>query len=115
MQALEDLRVKLQSKGKHLILSAPHTQPMLVMTNSGFIERLGEENVCPDVTAALARAREILGLPVVMELAEPHEALHTERKTVESVRRELAETLARAQSILKTLDRASEEATDKTL
>ena len=115
LQALEDLRVKLQAKGKHLILSAPHTQPMLVMTNSGFIERLGEENVCPDVTAALARAREILGLPVVMELAEPHEALHTERKTVESVRRELAETLARAQSILKTLDRASEEATDKTL
>ena len=48
-----------------------------------------------------------------MELAEPHEALHTERQTVESVRRELAETLERAQSILKTLDRASENATKK--
>ena len=107
LQALEDLRLKLRAKGKHLILSAPHTQPLLVMTNAGFIERLGVENVCPDVTAALARAREILGLPAVMELAEPHEALHTERQTVESARRELAETLERAQRILKTLDRAN--------
>jgi SulP family sulfate permease len=107
LQALEDLRLKLRAKGKHLILSAPHTQPLLVMTNAGFIERLGVENVCPDATAALARAREILGLPAVMELAEPHEALHTERQTVESARRELAETLERAQRILKTLDRAN--------
>lgn len=114
LQALEDLRLKLRAKGKHLILSAPHTQPLLVMTNSGFIERLGEENVCPDITAALARAREILGLPAVMELAEAHEALHIERQTVESVRKELAETLERAQSILKTLDRASEDSTRKT-
>jgi len=83
------------------------------MTNSGFIDRLGKENVCPDVTAALARAREILGLPAVMELAEPHEALHSERQTVEGVRKELAETLERAQSILKALDRASENAPDK--
>jgi SulP family sulfate permease len=113
LQALEDLRIKLHSKGKHLILSAPHTQPLVVMTNSGFIERLGEENVCPDITAALARAREILGLPPVSELPEPHEALHIERQTVETVRKELAETLDRAQSILKALDRASEEAARK--
>lgn len=109
LQALEDLRVKLKAKGKHLILSAPHTQPIVVMTNSGFIERLGNENVCPDITAALARARKILGLPPVAELPEPHETLHTERRTVESARKELAEVLDRAQSILKTLDRESEE------
>lgn len=113
LQALEDLRVKLQAKGKHLILSAPHTQPLVVMTQSGFIDRLGTENVCPDVTAALARAREILGLPAVEELAEPHEALHTERRTVESARRELAETLERAQSILKTLERENGESSSK--
>ena len=111
LQALEDLRLKLRAKGKHLILSAPHTQPLVVMTNSGFIDRLGEENVCPDITAALARAREILGLSPVIELCEPHEALHTERQTVETARRELAEALDRAQSILKTLDRASEATT----
>jgi SulP family sulfate permease len=112
LQALEDLRLKLRAKGKHLILSAPHTQPLLVMTNSGFIDRLGVENVCPDVTAALARAREILGLPAIVELAEPHEALHTERQTVESARLELAETLTRAQSILKTLERANQNSSE---
>ncbi len=63
LQALEDLHAKLKAKGKHLILSAPHTQPLLVMQQSGFLDRLGPENVSPDVTAALARARELLGLP----------------------------------------------------
>lgn len=113
LQALEDLRIKLRAKGKHLILSAPHTQPMVAMTNSGFVDRLGEQNVCPDITAALARAREILGLPPVAELPEPHEALHTERQTVETARKELAEALDRAQGILKTLDRASENGNGK--
>ncbi len=110
LQALEDLRSKLHAKGKHLILSAPHTQPLVVMTNSGFIDRLGEANVCPDITAALARAREILGLAPVAEPAEPHEVLRIERQTVETARKELAEALDRAQSILKTLGCASEEA-----
>lgn len=105
LQALEDLRVKLHAKGKHLILSAPHTQPLLVLTQSGFIDRLGPENVCPDVKASLARARVILGLPQVEELTEPHEVLLIERRSVESARRELAETLEKAQSILKTLER----------
>jgi SulP family sulfate permease len=109
LQALEDLRAKLHAKGKHLILSAPHTQPLSVMINSGFIERLGERNVCPNITAALARAREILGLPPVVETTEPHEQLHTERQAVETVRRELEESLERAQRILKTLDRRAGE------
>lgn len=67
LQALEDLLVKLRSKGKHLVLSAPHTQPLAVMENSGFIERLGRENVCPDISAALDRARQILKLPTGAE------------------------------------------------
>ena len=113
LQALEDLRAKLHAKGKHLILSAPHTQPLSVMVNSGFIERLGEQNVCPHITAALARAREILGLPPVVETTEPHEQLHTERRAVETVRRELAESLERAQRLLKTLDRRAGEVPTK--
>lgn len=67
LQALEDLQAKLRAKGKHLVLSAPHTQPLAVMINSGFIDRLGSENVCPHIDAALARAREILGLPPAVE------------------------------------------------
>lgn len=67
LHALEDLHLKLRAKGKHLILSAPHTQPLAVMENAGFIDRLGRENVCPHIDAALARAREILGLPPVAD------------------------------------------------
>ncbi|MEI2727294.1 MAG: sodium-independent anion transporter [Verrucomicrobiota bacterium] len=63
LQALEDLLVKLRAKGKHLVLSAPHTQPLLVMAKAGFLDRIGRENVCPHIDAALARARDILGLP----------------------------------------------------
>jgi SulP family sulfate permease len=63
LRALEDLHTKLRAKGSHLILSGPHTQPLAVMENAGFIDRLGRENVCPHIAAALARAREILALP----------------------------------------------------
>ena len=60
LNALEDLYEKFRRKGKYLILSAPHTQPLLVMDKGGFLDRIGRENVCAHLDAALARAREIL-------------------------------------------------------
>jgi SulP family sulfate permease len=75
LNALEALHGKLQRKGKHLVLSAPHTHPLSVMEKAGFIDRLGRENVCPHIDAALARAREILGLPPAL----PRDA-HQEEK-----------------------------------
>src|SRR5207248_131134 len=74
LNALEDLFERLQSKGKHLILSAPHAQPLFVMDKAGFLDRLGRENVCAHVDASLARARELLGLPP----APPTDPLHEE-------------------------------------
>jgi SulP family sulfate permease len=65
LNSLEDLYDKLHSRGKHLILSGPHTQPLLVMDKAGFLDRIGRENVCAHIDAALARAREILRLPAV--------------------------------------------------
>ncbi|PYK98005.1 MAG: sodium-independent anion transporter [Verrucomicrobia bacterium] len=59
LNALEDLYEKLHAKGKHLILSGPHTQPLFAMDRAGFLDRLGRENVCAHVDAALERAREI--------------------------------------------------------
>jgi SulP family sulfate permease len=79
------------------------------MENAGFIDRLGRENVCPHITAALARSREILGLPPVDEPPEPHETLHSERQAVEAARKELAESLARAERILSRLDRPTQD------
>jgi SulP family sulfate permease len=63
INALEDILEKLQKRGKHLILSGPHTQPLFAMTKAGFIDRIGRENLCGDIVDALARARAILGLP----------------------------------------------------
>jgi SulP family sulfate permease len=63
LNALEDLHDRLIRRGKHLILSGPHTQPLFMMDKAGFLDRLGKENVCPDIDASLARARELLHLP----------------------------------------------------
>jgi SulP family sulfate permease len=63
LNALEALHARLQRKGKHIILSGPHTQPLLVMEQAGFLDRIGRENVCAHLEASLNRAREILGLP----------------------------------------------------
>ncbi|MBS0663663.1 MAG: hypothetical protein JSR48_10405 [Verrucomicrobia bacterium] len=69
LQAFEDLRAKLHAKGKPLILIAPHTQPLSMMINSRFVDRLGEENVGPPIAAAR------LGLTGSLERA--HRKLNT--------------------------------------
>ena len=96
LNALEDLYEKLHRKGRHLVLSAPHTNPLMVMEKAGFIERLGRENVCPHIDAALARAREILGLPPALS-TDPH--LH-EKQQLDAVRLELTNALDRVNHVL---------------
>lgn len=102
LNALENLHERLRRTGKHLILSAPHTQPLMVMLNAGFIERLGQENVCPNVEASLARAREILHLPPVSSSA-PDGLPDSERQKLENARREITAALARANQALETM------------
>jgi len=96
LNALEDLYERLHRKGKHLLLSAPHTNPLMVMEKAGFLDRLGRENICPHIDAALARAREILGLPAV-EYKDP---LEVERAGLLEARNELASALQRADRAL---------------
>ncbi len=60
INALENLHEKLKRHGKHLLLSGSHTQPHALMEKSGFLDAVGAENVCPNLTAAVARARELL-------------------------------------------------------
>jgi SulP family sulfate permease len=98
LNALEDLYARLRRKGKQLVLSAPHTQPLLVMENAGFLDRIGRENVCPHIDAALARAREILGLPPAQPQSDP---LQAEKQKLEAVRRELSNALERANELLR--------------
>ncbi|MEO8426162.1 MAG: sulfate permease [Verrucomicrobiota bacterium] len=60
LNALEDLYEKLRGKNQYLLLSGPHAQPLFTMDKSGFLDRLGRENVCADIELALERARALL-------------------------------------------------------
>jgi SulP family sulfate permease len=86
LNALEDLHERLRRKGKHIVLSAPHTQPLLVMEKAGFLDRIGRENVCANIEAALDRSREILGLPP----APKSGLLHEEKRELEANRQDVA-------------------------
>lgn len=61
LNRIESLHAKMKRHREHLILSGPHTQPYFMMERAGFFDALGRENVCADLAAALARARELLG------------------------------------------------------
>jgi SulP family sulfate permease len=85
LNALEDLYERLHHRGKHLVLCGPHTQPLFMMDKAGFLDRLGRENVCADMALALARAREILGLPPEPETVRP-ESRTAEARPLENAR-----------------------------
>jgi SulP family sulfate permease len=97
LNALEDLYERLRRRGKHLVLSAPHTQPLFVMEKAGFLDRIGRENVTPHVDAALARARVILKLPPP---APPDDPLREEKRRLEAARQELASAIERVDQVL---------------
>lgn len=60
MNALQDLICVCESKGITVVLSHVNEQPMKVMQKTGFVELVGEENFCPNISAALKRAEEII-------------------------------------------------------
>ena len=60
MNALQDLICVCESKGITVVFSHVNEQPMKVMQRSGFVELVGEENFCPNISAALKRAEEII-------------------------------------------------------
>jgi SulP family sulfate permease len=57
LHTLEHLHQKLRKRGIRLILSGPHTQPYVLMENSGFLDQLGRDNIAGDVDDALAKAQ----------------------------------------------------------
>jgi SulP family sulfate permease len=61
IQALEDLADRLHESGKHLVFCGMREQPARLMKKAGFEDYIGAENICPNVDAALARSRELLG------------------------------------------------------
>jgi len=51
--------------GTQVILSGVHTQPLVAITQSGFLDVIGEDNIHGNIDDALDRARDILGLDKV--------------------------------------------------
>ena len=60
MQQLELLLDACRSRGVQLVLSHVNHQPMQVMRKAGFAEKLGQDNFCPHIDEALARAQAIV-------------------------------------------------------
>ena len=60
MNALQDLICVCESKGITVVFSHVNEQTMKVMQKTGFVELVGEENFCPNISAALKRAEEII-------------------------------------------------------
>jgi SulP family sulfate permease len=63
LQVLEDLLERTTSEGGTLMLTGVADQPLEAMKRSGLLDRIGRENIMDNIDAALARARQLLGLP----------------------------------------------------
>ena len=60
---MEELLTTSKRHGTTLILSAVAAQPLAAMQQSGFLERLGKENISENIYEALDRAKAILHTP----------------------------------------------------
>ena len=60
LNALESITERMQKRGRTVILSGPHHQPLAMMKRAGYIEKLGRANIRAHFDDALTRARELL-------------------------------------------------------
>ena len=60
LEGLENLREKLARRGCTLLLCGLNSQPGSLLYRAGFIDHLGDDNVCLDLNQALNRARQLL-------------------------------------------------------
>lgn len=60
LNALQDLVTFCKSKGITVVFSHVNEQPMKVMTKAGFVKLVGEDNFCPNITAALQHAENVI-------------------------------------------------------
>ncbi|MCL4101496.1 sulfate permease, SulP family [Fibrobacter sp. UWH9] len=76
---IEDLLNHCKADGTQLLLSGVHAQPVVALTRAGVLKQLGEENALGNIDAALNRARELLGLPVVDASVDPNPTVSWEK------------------------------------
>lgn len=58
--ALDDVIVRSQRAGTHVVLSGLLPEPCEALERAGILERVGVEGIAPDIDVALARAREVV-------------------------------------------------------
>jgi sulfate permease, SulP family len=63
LHALEVMLDKFHRKHTQLILSGVQPQPMKVLYNAGFVDKIGLDNICANIDGSLSRARELLVTP----------------------------------------------------
>ena len=61
LRALEIMLDKFHRKATLLILSGVQPQPMKVLYNAKFVDKIGLDNICANIDVALDRARQLLG------------------------------------------------------
>lgn len=65
MNALSDLADYCRKQGITILFSHVNQQPMHAMVKAGFIDKIGLENFCPSIEAALKRAERLLAAQAV--------------------------------------------------
>lgn len=63
LHSLEEVYAHTRARGVTLVLSGVTAQPLMLMVRSGFLDRIGQENVHSHIIEAIARARQLLGAP----------------------------------------------------
>jgi SulP family sulfate permease len=56
LRAIEDLMNQLSRQGTRFIISGIHKQPLFALTQSGLLEKIGEDNFCGTLTEALEKS-----------------------------------------------------------
>jgi SulP family sulfate permease len=59
LQALERLADEVRASGRTLVFCGAREQPAKLMRQAEFIEHVGEENICANISQGIARAQAI--------------------------------------------------------
>lgn len=60
LHSLEEVYAHTKSRGVTLVLSGVTAQPMMLMVRSGFLDKIGQENVHGHISEAVARSRSLV-------------------------------------------------------
>ena len=60
IRALEQAKAACDKNGIAIVISGIHTQPYILFSKMGMIEKLGKENICADIKEALGRTNQLL-------------------------------------------------------